>query len=1028
MSEEILKALMQMFAILIRQDPGGHERYNTFVQQFLSSQLSPALLPQYLQLYEDFKAESRERDKEKKLTPVIDSVRILSICKRINKTLNSQQKVILMVRLLELIGLEGTPAQRRLDIANTAAEVFRIDPNEYRQMQVFIDSARVNSEPDPSCMLIICSPKEEHCGFCHQPYGGLPEGLLYILNLSSVNLQFARYKGQSDLQLNGLNMLSGKVYLFAPGSIIRVPGGKPLFYSDVLSRMRQDVIVSPIRFSAQNISIQYEGTRAGLKPVTIREKEGRLVGIMGGSGSGKSTLLNILSGIQKPDTGRISINGLDIYLDRAALRGVTGYIPQDDLLMEDLSVYENLYFNARLCFAGLEDHEVRERVNRVLDSLGLSAVAELKVGNPVQKTISGGQRKRLNIGIELLREPSVLFVDEPTSGLSSRDSENVMDLLRELALRGKLIFVVIHQPSSDIYKLFDRMMIMDMEGVLVYDGNPVEAVEYFRKADQQADFHRGSCPNCGHVTPEHIFNILEARIVDEYGNYTAERKRKPEDWHKLYLEHRESEEWKDTTQKPLQVFQAPGRWKQALIYAGRDLRAKMRNRQYLLLNLLEAPLLAFILSFIIRYTSGGIKKEYSFSENDNVPAFLFMCIIVSIFMGLTVSAEEIFRDRRLLRREKLLRMSRFSYLISKTCILFMLSGIQAFLFTSIGNKILGIEDMLLPYFILFFSVACLSNMMGLVISSTMNSVVNIYILVPLLIIPQMILGGAMFSYEKLNRNIGGGYRVPVIASLMPSRWAFEAIAVKQFKDNAYGKLVYEWAAAESRASWRQEYLYPELVQITDEALKADKKGNVIEKRRLLRLLRSGLELLLQTHQGVAGILPANPAAWKEKEALKIKTQLAECSAYDQELFLRAGAKKERVLEQGLNTSPERGNMQTLMKKSHNLRLAEVVRRLEDGQKILRTDEEILCLMDPVYVEPRCSKGLSWDAHFFAPCKFVFGLKISTFKFNLLILWSMTFVLFLFLYFNILKAAIQGFSKTAQRVSNRIKSNHVHTQP
>src|SRR5690606_37239364 len=114
-----------------------------------------------------------------------------------------------------------------------------------------------------------------------------------------------------------------------------------------------------------------------------------------------------------------------------------------------------LYYAAKLCFGNYTEKQIVELTVRVLMVLGLSEIRDLKVGSPLQKTISGGQRKRLNIGLELLREPAILFVDEPTSGLSSRDSENIMDLLKELSLRGKMVFVVIHQPSSDIFKMFD---------------------------------------------------------------------------------------------------------------------------------------------------------------------------------------------------------------------------------------------------------------------------------------------------------------------------------------------------------------------------------------------------------------------------------------------------------------------------------------------------------------------------------------------------------------------------------------------
>lgn len=191
----------------------------------------------------------------------------------------------------------------------------------------------------------------------------------------------------------------------------------------------------------------------------MSEESGKLIGIMGGSGAGKSTLLNVLNGIEIPSGGSVTINGKNIHTQREDIQGVIGHVSQDDLLIEELSVYENLFYNAKLCFGNLSDEEISKKCHQLLASIGL-AKTKLKVGSPLEKTISGGQRKRLNISLELIREPSVLFVDEPTSGLSSRDSENIMDLLKELALKGKLIFVVIHQPSSEIYKMFDKLMIL----------------------------------------------------------------------------------------------------------------------------------------------------------------------------------------------------------------------------------------------------------------------------------------------------------------------------------------------------------------------------------------------------------------------------------------------------------------------------------------------------------------------------------------------------------------------------------------
>ena len=149
-------------------------------------------------------------------------------------------------------------------------------------------------------------------------------------------------------------------------------------------------------------------------------ESGQLVAIMGGSGVGKSTLLSILNGNIIPGEGNVCLNGHP--LSDPECKQLIGFVPQDDLLIEELTVFQNLWYTARLCFANLTEKEIEDRVNTILEDLDLSKIRDLAVGSPIRKTISGGQRKRLNIALELIREPAILYLDEPTSGLSSTDS------------------------------------------------------------------------------------------------------------------------------------------------------------------------------------------------------------------------------------------------------------------------------------------------------------------------------------------------------------------------------------------------------------------------------------------------------------------------------------------------------------------------------------------------------------------------------------------------------------------------------
>lgn len=142
--------------------------------------------------------------------------------------------------------------------------------------------------------------------------------------------------------------------------------------------------------------------------------------------------------------------------------------------------------------------------------------------------------------MELIRQPNILFLDEPTSGLSSRDSEIIMDLLKELSFKGKLVITVIHQPSSGIFKLFDSLYVLDKGGFFIYHGNPVDSLIYFKSHILQADWNESECKLCGNVNPERIFDIVEANIINEFCHATSDRKISAWEWNQYYRSHEKS--------------------------------------------------------------------------------------------------------------------------------------------------------------------------------------------------------------------------------------------------------------------------------------------------------------------------------------------------------------------------------------------------------------------------------------------------------------------------------------------------------
>lgn len=1017
MSEEILKALTQLFAIITKQDGGVTEKEREYVIRFFKTELDKDSVNDYIKLYDESSGygKTEEDDGRSKLTSVKDSVKTLGICKKINKTLTQKQKVVVLIKLLELVGADNNFSPQRREIINTVSTVFNIVKDEYALIESFVNTNKASALNFPDILILNSSEKAEE-GTVNKHVHGHIEGNLVFMRVRSVEMYFTKYLGEELNLLNGFTMQVNHVYLFSHGSTIKTQAGDALYYSDLVANFNEEIKTTKLSFSATIDELKFPNGGIGLRNVKIMEGPGKLIGIMGASGAGKTTLLNVMAGLVKPTQGHILINGFDLHSQKDKIHGVIGYVSQDDLLIEELTVYQNLYYNAKLCFAGFTEAQLHERVMQVLANLGLDQRKDLRVGNALDKTISGGQRKRLNIALELIREPAILFLDEPTSGLSSRDSENVIDLLKELSLKGKLIFVVIHQPSSDIYKMFDKMIIMDTGGYPAYYGPPVEAVTYFKKSTLQVDSNRGQCETCGNVNPEQIFNIIEAKVVDEYGQPTSKRKITPPQWYELYKERFKIPKIEDVREEPPHSLTLPNKAKQTWIFTVRDTLSKISNKQYLLINLLEGPLLALILAMIIKYKSAPGGKEYLFRFNDNFPAFMLMSIIVALFMGLTVSAEEIIRDRKILKRESFLNLSWNSYLLSKLLILFALSAIQTFSFVLLGHLILEIEwSMLLPFWFVLFTTSCLANVLGLNISSAFNSAVTVYVLIPLLLIPQMILSGLLFNFDKLNNFISTKGKVPVVADMMASRWAYEAMAVYNFKFNGFEEPYFDYNKIESQSDFHASYLVDEL-----EKRRKYIADNLTEKSDSIRaIMREDLAVIRYTiendfyKKGVNGIDLSSP--WTLEKFTpdfntKLEAFLESYRKYAQDIYNRTVAAREKLILARETAKGTTYNLNNYKNRYFNESLADIVTNVNEKNRLIEHDGKLVQQINPIYLDAQPSGPLDYRAHFFAPKKNLFGVMVNTYWFNVLVIWLMSLCLYVALYFEALRKFVSLFEK------------------
>jgi len=1018
MSEPLLLSLIQLFAIASKfhQD---REKVKEIVRLFLEYQLSIDSPETYISLFEQFldkhsMSPGLRKNPEEGFFSVRDSSRMVLLCNGLNEELNQQQKLNVVIVLISLIHSDGFIHPQEMEFLHTVSEVFNISHDEFHQILRFC-AKNQGLEPDYQNIVIISSSLNQKFRHSKHIYAETVPGYIAVMKLENIGSYHIKYSGNKHLTLNGVEMLEDEVYNFSSGGLIKGQDGDPIYYSDIISKFLEDQENEKLTFEVNKVVYKFPNGKVGLQELSFSESSGKMVGLMGASGAGKSTLLEVLNGNLKPAKGNIKINGLDLHDDKRTLEGVIGYVPQDDLLIEELTVFQNLYYAAKLSFDDKSEFELNDLVNKTLADLGLSEIAKLKVGNPMEKSISGGERKRVNIGLELLRAPGVLFLDEPTSGLSSRDSQSIIELLKGMSLLGKLVFVVIHQPSSDIFKLFDRLLIMDTGGFPIYYGNPIEAIVYFKSKTNQLRKDHAYCYECGHVNPELIFDLIEAKRVTEFGRYTRERKVLPYEWYQEFKKSYKPEVLSKGNKSIIQAIKHSKWARQFGVFVKRDVLSKLNNKQYLAINFLQAPLLALLLSLINRNYSidkltGG---AYTFAENENLPVFIFISIIVCLFLGLTVSAEEIFHDRKILKREKFLNLSRSSYLLSKVLILFALSAFQTMAFWIISSFVLEINEFSWMQLGLLFSASCFANMLGLNISSSFNQAVTIYILIPILLIPQLVLGGIVIKFSKINPDIKDNVNVPLISEVMAARWAYEGMMVSFFKDNSYNQHFFENSFSKHSADDKYIYLVPELESKIQYALEYSNSNLFKHKDKIesdFQVLRNEFYAENQVHPGLflKNIDALKPGCDLDL-LLKAQAYVGQLRAYYSGLSKKASEEESRIFEKLSTQLKGNVNLNEFRSKTHNGTIERFLKNTDEDKKIIEVNNRLVQMVDPIYKAPGNENVFFSRAHFFAPFKYFLGVKLNTPVFNIIVLWIMTGLLYVSLYFDGLRKLIDNLS-------------------
>jgi len=545
-----------------------------------------------------------------------------------------------------------------------------------------------------------------------------------------------------------------------------------------------------------------------LNHVTFKAHPGDLIALMGPSGAGKTTLLTVLNGYLRPTSGEVRVNGESLYAIYDALRGSIGYVPQDDIVHSELTVFEAIKYSAQFRLpADFAEEEINRRVEQVIKDLGLEQVKNLEIGKPERKVLSGGQRKRVNIALELVTDPALMFLDEPTSGLAADDTVALIDLLAGLAKKyGKTIIVTIHQPAREEYEKFNLALIMGFGGEPVYYGpTGKESYEFFGRYVAGKGVHIDN--------PRDMFDLLKKREEDavasgKYPDKPSARSGAAAAWRAEYYTE-QNPTWRKMytgTRQPGKpsASRAPSRarvplFRQFRLLFKRYATVKKRDTAGTAILLAQAPIIGVLLAVVfsdpakmpnlwcqqllqgVEATAMKAGKQVDpaclgditrFTKVTDFSSAIFFLTVAALWFGTSNAAREIVGEQAIYRRERMVNLSIFNYVMSKFTLLALLCAVQCTVLLGIVFPALGLADynpmtfaIMLGYMVL--TSVCAASI-GLLLSAVVTSSEAAMALTPIALIPQVVLGGRIVPMTNKSW-------LQYVMSAIPSRWSFEGL-------------------------------------------------------------------------------------------------------------------------------------------------------------------------------------------------------------------------------------------------------------
>jgi len=578
----------------------------------------------------------------------------------------------------------------------------------------------------------------------------------------SANQLFLEDLGSSNGTFVNGKRIAGKV-LVRPGDVISL--GTFSFALAEDGQLHKRDFRGNVSLEARNLTVDIPGRRL-LENISLVIHPTELVGLMGPSGAGKTTLLHALNGYAAPTHGEVLLNGQNMYGWYRQFAPFIGYVPQDDIIHRDLTVFQALYYSARLRLpADATDEEIETRIRGVLRDLGLEGTENVQIGSPEKRGISGGQRKRVNLAMELLTEPLVLFLDEPTSGLSSQDAEVVMRVLRAIANQGKTILVTIHQPGLEVFRLLDNLVMLARDS---RTEEPARLV-YYGPAypDAIAFFNSGQSAIGSSATPEALFQGLGQRPIAEWDTtYRASP------YFRAYVVQRARPDG-DLPSEAIALEKAPLSFRfQWRTLVRRCFSIKVKDRINSAILLVQAPVVALLIVMVFGKPVGEkITAETWPQVSGALGTTLLLMTLAAVWFGASNAVREIVGEWAIYRRERMVNLSILAYVASKFTVLSTLAVLQCVTLLAIAFPGCHLKSNPLVLLSLLLLAAFLGTTIGLILSAVARTSEVAIALLPIVLLAMVILGGAMQPIHTMPRI------TQYLSTINPARWCFEGMVV-----------------------------------------------------------------------------------------------------------------------------------------------------------------------------------------------------------------------------------------------------------